>query len=202
MTILYPIECPTTLRPSSVKWSTTTAISISQSPTTFQTTKYEYDGEAWVIEVSYPPLKREEAAPFFAFLAALRGQNGTFLFGDTLLAASLGTPGGTPQVNGASQTGSKVLVTDGWTPSTKVLKAGDFFAIDFKIYMVLADVTSNGSGQANIDVFPRVRTHADNSPIDYDDARGTFRLLNDSQAIVTAGPSKLFDISFQAAEAL
>jgi len=82
------------------------------SPTTYQVTQYEYDGEMWLVDVSYPALTRAEAAPFFAFLASLRGQSGTFLFGDTLLAASQGTPGGTPFVNGSGQTRSKVLVCD------------------------------------------------------------------------------------------
>lgn len=202
MAISFPLAVPATLKPGSVKWSLTSAVGISQSPTTFQTTRYEFDGESWLVEVSYPLLKREEAAPFFAFLAALRGRNGTFLFGDTLLRVSLGNPGGTPQVNGAGQTGSKELVTDGWTPSTLVLKAGDFIQVGFCLYMVLADVTSSAGGAATIDVFPRVRTHADNAAVIFEDAVGLFRLVNEEQTIVDAGAAQFFNISFTAAEAL
>jgi hypothetical protein len=202
MTISFPINCPSTLKPGAVKWSATSAVTLSVSPTTYQTTKYEYDGEAWQIDVSYPLLTRSEAAPFFAFLAALRGQNGTFLFGDTLLRAAQGTDTGVPKVNGGNQAGSKVLISDGWTASTLVLKAGDFIQIDFRLYMVLADVTSNGSGQASIDVFPRIRVHADNASIVTDSPKGMFRLSTDQSVIVDAGVTQLFNVSFQAVEAL
>jgi len=202
MAISFPLTVPATLKPGSVRWSLTSAVGVSQSPTTFQTTRYEFDGESWLIDVSYPPLTREEAAPFFAFLAALRGRNGTFLFGDTLLRESRGTPTGTPQVNGANQAGSKELICDGWTPSTLVLKAGDFIQIDFRLYMVLADVTSGAGGAATIDVFPRLRTHADNASIIVEDAKGMFRLTNEEQTIVEAGATQLFSISFTASEAL
>src|SRR4051812_41289591 len=40
----------------------------------------------------------------------------------------LGAGGGPPLVNGASQTGGS-LITDGWTPSLTVLKAGDIFTL-------------------------------------------------------------------------
>jgi len=178
------------------------AVTLSVSPTTYQTTKYEYDGESWTIEVSYPLLTRQEAAPFFAFLASLRGQNGTFLFGDTLLSQPLGTGSGTPKVNGGAQTGNKVLVSDGWSASQVVLKGGDLIQVDQRIYMVLADVTSDGSGNASIDVFPRLRSHLDNASIVTSNPQGLFRLSDDQSTIVEAGPTQLFNIAFRAIEAL
>lgn len=202
MSISFPVTCPTTLAPNVVRWSTTSVVAMMTSPTTYQVTQYEYDGEMWLVDVSYPSLTRAEAAPFFAFLASLRGQNGTFLFGDTLLGTSLGTPTGTPLVKGGSQARSKVLASDGWTPSTTVLKAGDFIQIDYRLYMVLADVTSDGSGNASIDIFPRLRAHLDNASIITSSPKGLFRLTNDQQVVVEAGNNQFFNISFQAAEAL
>jgi hypothetical protein len=202
MTISYPIECPTTLKPGNVRWSVTTAVSLSVSPSTFQTTKYEYDGEGWVLDVSYPPLTRAEAAPFFGFLAALRGQGGTFLFGDTLLRVPQGTGAGTPLVKGANQIRTKVLQTDGWGASQTVLKAGDFFQIDNRLYMTLTDVESDALGNAGIDIFPKLRNHADNAPLILTDPKGMFRLAGDQQSVVDANNTKLFSIAFQAVEAL
>jgi len=202
MTISYPITCPTSLKPGATRWQMASAVTLSVSPTTYQTTKYEYDGESWSIDVSYPLLTRQEAAPFFAFLAALRGQNGTFLFGDTLLSQPLGTGAGTPKVNGGTQNGSKILVSDGWSASQLVLKGGDFIQIDQRIYMVLADVTSDGSGNASVDVFPRLRSHLDNASIVTSNPKGLFRLADDQVTIVEAGPTQLFNISFKAIEAL
>lgn len=77
-----------------------------------------------------------------------------------------GTQGGTPTVNGAGQTGSSIA-TQAWSNSIQVLNQGDivFFAGvhrinpltrqstgDLRPFVVLANVTSNGSGQANIPI--------------------------------------------------
>jgi hypothetical protein len=202
MSISYPVTCPTSLKPGATRWQIASAVTLNVSPTTYQTTKYEYDGESWTIDVAYPPLTRQEAAPFFAFLASLRGQNGTFLFGDTLLSQPLGTGGGTPKVNGGSQTASKELVSDGWAANETVLKRGDFIQIDQRIYMVLADVISDGSGNAIIDLFPRLRAHLDNASIVTSNPMGLFRLADDQVNVVDAGVTQLFNISFRAVEAL
>lgn len=77
-----------------------------------------------------------------------------------------GTQGGAPVVNGAGQTGSSIA-TSGWSNNTQVLNQGDiiFFAGvhrinpltrqstgDLRGFVVLANVSSNGSGQANIPI--------------------------------------------------
>lgn len=77
-----------------------------------------------------------------------------------------GTQGGTPVVNGAGQTGSSIA-TSGWTNSTLVLNQGDIITFagvhrinpmnrqstgDLRQFAVLANVNSNGSGQANIPI--------------------------------------------------
>lgn len=76
-----------------------------------------------------------------------------------------GAQGGTPLVNGASQTASP-LVTDGWSNSiTNILKQGDRFTIagvfavnpqnrqstgELQQFVVTANCSSNGSGQVSI----------------------------------------------------
>jgi hypothetical protein len=83
----------------------------------------------------------------------------------------VGPLGGTPQVNGASQTGAN-LVTNGWTASAaNRLKKGDIFTIanvfavnpvsgdtlsDLQQFVVTADVNSDGSGNATIPISPSI----------------------------------------------
>ena len=77
-----------------------------------------------------------------------------------------GAGGGTPLVNGASQTGTS-LVTDGWTPNiTKVVAGGDVIKLAglTPIYRVRDDVNSNGSGQATLIITPAIP--AGSSPAD------------------------------------
>ena len=71
---------------------------------------------------------------------------------------TLGAGGGTPLVNGASQTGASI-VTDGWPNSTLVLKAGDILTFatgPTLVYDVLANGNSDGSGNLTISLGPNV----------------------------------------------
>jgi hypothetical protein len=82
-----------------------------------------------------------------------------------------GTQGGTPLVNGAAQTGSS-LVTDGWTAAATI-NAGTVFTIAgvyaihpeiktampyLQQFVVTADATANGSGQATLSISPSITT--------------------------------------------
>lgn len=103
-----------------------------------------------------------------AFLALIQWYNHTktvFDIDPPLYRALLGAGGGTPLVNGGSQSGYTV-VTDGWPNSTLVLKAGDVYRIGGSnvLRMCQADVTSNGSGQASITGIPAIPVGA--SPAD------------------------------------
>jgi hypothetical protein len=85
----------------------------------------------------------------------------------------VGPLGGTPLVNGASQTGSS-LVTDGWTAAAASrLKKGDIFTIagvymvnpqtkatlsKLQQFVVTADVSSDGSGNLTAAIFPSIIT--------------------------------------------
>lgn len=202
MTISYPISTPSSPKPSSVRWYDLNAIVLSESDYTYESQVQEYDGTRWAIEVAIDPMSREEAQPWQAFLSALRGNRGTFLFGDTLMSAPLGAAGGTPKVAGAGQAGGFTLATDGWPISTLVLKAGDFIQIGTSLYRVLQDATSNVSGQVTLDVWPRVRTHADNADIVTSDCKGLFRLSTNQNPTIDAGRDQLYPISFSAVEAL
>lgn len=68
-----------------------------------------------------------------------------------------GAGGGTPRVQGGSQTGLS-LVTDGWPSSTLVLKEGDRFSVDGQAFAVASDVTSSGGGVATITLANDIRT--------------------------------------------
>ena len=95
---------------------------------------------------------------------------------------TVGTKAGTPLVNGASQgttyaasgsTNAQALVTDGWTASSAVLKQGDVFTIAgvyavnpvskdvmpyLQQFVVNADATADGSGNATLNISPAIIT--------------------------------------------
>ena len=91
---------------------------------------------------------------------------------DQLVASrTVGTQGGTPLVNGASQSGAS-LITDGWSNSiTNVVRAGDIFTIAgvyavnavtkqtlnrLQQFVVTASANSDGSGNATLSISPSI----------------------------------------------
>ena len=95
---------------------------------------------------------------------------------------TVGTKAGTPLVNGGSQattyavagaTNTQSLITDGWTASSAILKQGDVFTIAgvfavnpvskdvmpyLQQFVVNADVSADGSGNATLNVSPAIIT--------------------------------------------
>lgn len=113
------------------------------------------------------------------------GKYAGFMNYETVFAPThtVGPLGGTPLVKGASQnvtyatakdTWSQTLITDGWTAAAAArLKAGDIITLDavfavnpntkastgrLQTFTVLADASSNGSGQATITISPPIIT--------------------------------------------
>ena len=122
--------------------------------------------QAWQVTLRYGAMKRATFAPLWAFLTRQGGQAGTFTVNLPEFAPR-GNAIGTPRIKGAGQTGSSII-TDGWNPSTMVLRDGDFIQIEpgTKVYQVTADRTSDGSGNVEIPIYPALRASpADNAAL-------------------------------------
>lgn len=188
MTISYPLSLPTTIGISSVTLRANNVSSISESPFTFRQQVFKHPGERWSATVILPQVTREYMEEWVAFLLSLRGAEGTFRLGDPQcqtprgLAASLP---GTPLVMGAGQTGNSVAIDGLPLSMTGYLKAGDYLQIragsSARLHKVLTDVSSNGSGQATVDIWPAIRSaHPDNSACYVADTKGNFRLQSNT----------------------
>lgn len=118
----------------------------------------------WLLRLHFPPMTRDQWAPIYAFALKQEGQFETFQY---VLPRPLYTPRGaatgSPVVNnqGGSpeelQTGSKNVVTSGWTGGvTNILRQMDFltFAGHSKVYAAVDDVNSDGGGGATIPIRP------------------------------------------------
>lgn len=129
-------------------------------------------GAKWVATFSTTPHTKAEIQTLLAFFDSLQGQYGTF-DGYDLMGVRRGAGGGTPLVNGASQTGTSII-TDGWPNSTAILKQGDYIKFNNELKRVAADVSSDGSGNATITFQPPIRTSpANNAPITVHNPPGT-----------------------------
>jgi len=203
MAISYPLTPPGTPVPQSVSLRPTATTGLSISPYTSQAQVYQYQGQVWQMDVRLPPMRRAEAEDWIAFLLSLNGRYGTFTYGDPTSNVPRGTVPGTPLVDGASQTGM-VLHTKGWTAAqTGILLAGDYIQIGTRLYRVLADADSDGSGLADLDIWPRLRTSpADNDAITTSNCTGTWRMLSDEMPFNPGGPNGFYDIQFSCVEAI
>jgi hypothetical protein len=181
-------------------------VGVSQSPFTAVQQVYRYSGQFWEADITLPPMKRADAEYWISFLLKLNGPYGTFLMGDPNGATARGVATGTPLVNGAGQTGNE-LVTDGWTTSTTgILKAGDYIQLGTgatsRLYKVLDDVNSDGSGNATLTLWPDLRSApADNAAITVSNTKTTFR-LNSAQTSWDINEATIYGLTFGAREAL
>ena len=203
MTISYPLSLPTNVSFKRLTLTTDSQVAMQQSAFTGQTQVFVHQGEVWFAEVTLPDMARANAEEWIAFLLKLNGPQGTFYLGDPLGKTARGSVSGTPRVNGGSQTG-RSLVTDGWsTNASGVLLAGDYIQLGQRLHKVLSDVDADGSGNATLDIWPRIReSPADNDTIITSSPKGIFRLVDKNVEIFGSDENQVYSIGFAAREAL
>lgn len=154
-----PLELPAYPGAQSITWIPQAVVARSESPFTLKRQTYDYGSSRWKAVVKLPAMGRELAAEWMAFFAKVKGQE--FYLGDNSRNDLVTIEAPTLKNTVAS---SSVLVTQGWTPSTSdLLRPGvwfDIVATNGKkcLFQVSDAVSSDGSGEANINIFPNVRT--------------------------------------------
>ena len=146
----------------------------------------QIDGQRFSFTASYPTMTRETFSPVLAFIMKQRSQQNTFQVSLPDLKNAKGNVSGTVLVDGAHTAGDTTITVDAMTGT---LKAGDFvkFASHTKVYMVVADVTADGSNDATLTIEPPLRSNlANNEAVTYDGVQFTVRLSNDVQQFKTS----------------
>ncbi len=146
----------------------------------------QVDGQRFVFTASFPTMTRATFSPVLAFIMKQRSQKETFQISLPDLKDAKGNVSGTVLVNGAHTAGDTTIAIDAMTGT---LKAGDFikFANHTKVYMVVADVTADGSNEATVTIEPPIRSNlANNEGVTYDGIQFTVRLQNDLQTFNTS----------------
>ena len=202
----YPISFLSHTGVRSVELRAINAVIYEMSPFTFAGQAQASSGQMWQADVTLPPMKREDAEKWIAWLVSLRGQLGTFNMGDPSAATPRGVATGTPRVNGASQTGENLNI-DGCTANvTGWLKAGDYIQLGSAgtptLHKVLADVDTNGSGQTTLSLWPHIRSApADNATVVVSDTVGRWRLAS-NESSWSVNEASIYGITFSAREAI
>ena len=208
MAISYPLSLPTSIGIAQIELRATNAVAVSRSPFTYSTQVHAYSGQSWQADVTLPSIRRDLAEEWVAWLISLKGQLGTFYLGDPNAVTPRGSARNTDTilVNGATSSGNTLAIDDAPASQTGYLKAGDYMQVGTgtsrQLFKVLADVDTNSSGQATVDIWPDIRTTiANNSAVTVENTKGVFRLSSNEQGFSINEPS-FYGISFGAMEAL
>ena len=165
----------------------------------------QIDGQKFRLRLRFPVMTRTEFAPILAFIMKQRSQMESFQYVPPTLDDALGVASGVISVNGAISAGVTSVAIDGMANSTSgVFKAGDFFRFtgQTKVYMVVADVSSNGSGQGTLTFEPPLRSNvADNAVLIYSNVDFTVGLTGDIQEF-TIGTENYFQYEIDLIEVL
>lgn len=194
MAISYPLSLPTSIGIANISLGAENAVAVSSSPFTYRQQVIQHPGQRWTATVTIPPVRREYAEPWVAFLLALRGQVGTFLLGDPAGAAPRGTST-SATITGTSGA-SSVSVT-----MTGTLLAGDYIQLGSGSDATLHKVVQDQSGNGTLEIWPALRKDRTAVAATLTIPRGLFRLATNQQNW-SINESSVYGISFDAVEAL
>ena len=192
MAISYPLSLPTNIGMASIELRAKNTVAVSSSPFTYKQTVYAYDGQMWEADVTLPPMNRDDAESWIAFLMSLKGRYGTFLLNDPSATSVRGTATSATITGSAGD--SSVTVTMSGT-----LKAGDYIQLgsgnDSTLHKVLADK----SGSGTLEIWPKLRKARSSVSADLTSASGLFRLASNETAW-SVNDASFYGISFGATE--
>ena len=171
-------------------------ISIGQSGAV-QTRSEAAQGRTWTETWPVLPAGSEDVQELLTTIESLYSTGTSSTLTHYLLPgsgkAANGAGGGTPLVNGASESGTS-LDTDGWTAAAaNRMKAGDCFTIAGLgvLFRVTADAASNGSGLSTLAILPPILAGsmpANNAALTISGALMTAVIID--YAMPSAGPSE------------
>ncbi len=173
MSITYPLTLPATPDIATARFGLEVPVAVHESPLSGVEQVLERPGARWVGEITLPPMPRAQAASWTAFLVALRGSYGTFMFGDPDATAPRGSIAGTVTADGAA--GARAVTLTG---ATGTLLAGDYIQIgsgvSARLHMVVQDWDAAVGGTVAIE--PPLRLAATAAPVIWQNPAGPFRL--------------------------
>ncbi len=186
MTITYPLDIPVTLA-SEVDVEMVDVNGLQVATFTGRDRVQEFEGDYWRMSVTFNNLGIEEGRRLHGFVGSLRKSVGTFV----IPFPGYGTPQGaakdnpsTPLVDGNGQAGNQVLNIKSATPDiVDWLRSGDIVQVGPAKrphwHLVLTDTSTDSSGNATLDVWPRIRTGTiNNDPVLLENPLGLCRLVD------------------------
>ena len=209
MAITYPLSLPTTIGIGEIELRANNVVGVSQSPFTYKQQVVQHQGQRWEASVSIPPVRKDLAEEWIAFLISLKGPVGTFYLGDPNMATPRGAVGSSDTITLASGTSAgneTVDLNKGSSAISGFLLPGDYIQIDTDadrtLHKVLNTVDLDASGNGTADIWPHVRgTVAQGTTVVHQSTTGKFRLTSGLTSW-SINNASTYGISFDAVEVI
>lgn len=203
----YPLNLPNS--PSNFvtsEWRIIRTVAYTESPFTYGQQVAKYQGSVWQTTVTLPPMNRADAGAWQSFFMQLNGRFGTFLLGDPDAKTIQGGATTVISVNGDHSVGAYDVVVDGADTSTVIFKKGDYVQFgsgaSSKLHMIVADITSDASGNATLQIEPPLKTAlTDDDVVTYSNTKAVMR-MDSNELGWNANNVSLYGISFSCTESL
>lgn len=192
MAISYPLTMPTNIGMASIELRAKNTVAVSMSPFTYKQQTHSYDGQMWEADVTLPPMNRDDAESWVAFLMSMKGRAGSFLLYDPSAKSARGTAT-SATITGAVGADSLTVVMTG------TLKAGDYIQLGAASDATLHKVLVDQSGDGTLEIWPKLRKARTDVSAVLVNASGVFRLAA-NETSWSVDNSSFFGISFGATE--
>ena len=164
----------------------------------------KYGSQYFTLEISLPPLNKNDGLGVFGFLQQQQGSFDKFDYQYPIVNRGENRTQTDIKVDGAHSVGDSTIALKNFDTSTSnVLKRGDVikFSGHDKVYMVTADLTSDSSGDATVGISPAIiSTLANNEAVTVD--QPNFKVYLEGDILYSTNSSGLFSISFSLRECI
>ena len=210
MAITYPLSLPTTIGIGEIELRANNVVGVSQSPFTYKQQVVQHQGQRWEASVSIPPVRKDLAEAWIAFLISLKGPVGTFYLGDPNMATPRGTISAGALVTLASSASAGdetvALTKSGGPEKSNVLLPGDYIQIGTDssrtLHKVLNTVNWDLNGAGTADIWPHIRgTVSSGTSVVHQSTTGKFRLTSGLTSW-SINNASTYGISFDAVEVI
>ena len=177
-------------------------VSTSSSPWTGSEQVQWFPNDGWTGELTMPLMDIYEIGVWEAWLSELRGMANVFYLGHPLRTSPLGCASGLPALSADHAAMATTLNTTGWVTSTaRLLIPGDMLQLGQRLHRVLNVVSSDGNGNASINVWPILReAQPSGTALVLKNPAGLFRLAENKRS-VTHTETRLGSVTLKVKEA-
>jgi hypothetical protein len=175
----------------SLEMSLKRTVAVTQSPFTYESQTFQHNGAIWQANITLQPRNQTESRVIEAFIAKLKGREGTFYFGNPMMTSSLS----------ANTVSSAAIRAESFTlgSGTDAVPAGTQFQLNNYLYITTEDKAASAT---TLNFQPGLRVAVSSSQtITYNLPKSTWRLVSNDVSY-SINQSSLYSFSFACEEAL